>query len=39
LEILEPLIVEVGKLTQRGIKPERIIKIVNRASNELRKIK
>ena len=38
-DILEPLIVEVSKTSKRGVGSERILKVINKATNELRKIK
>ena len=38
-DILEPLIVEVSKTSKRGVGSERILKVINKATIDLRKIK
>ena len=39
MEVLEPIIVETGKLLSSGVPPEKILKVISTATNELRKIR
>jgi len=37
--MLMPLLIDVGKLLERGVEPDKIIKIISKARNELKKCK